>query len=86
MSERKDEGSHINKTDNTNNTIRIILTKHARERMVSRGISLEEIKKAVLKGSKRIQNGKVVAAYRYFEVVYKKVDETFVVVSVLPRW
>lgn len=54
--------------------------------MVSRGISLGEIKKAILKGSKRIQNGKVVAAYRYFEVVYKKVDETFVVVTVLPRW
>lgn len=86
MSERQDEESHINKTDNTNNAIRVILTKHARERMVSRGISLGEIKKAILKGSKRIQNGKVVAAYRYFEVVYKKVDETFVVVTVLPRW
>jgi hypothetical protein len=86
MSKRQDEENHINKTDNTNNTIRVILTKHARERMVSRGISLEEIKKAILKGSKRIQNGKVVAAYRYFEVVYKKVNETFVVATILPRW
>jgi hypothetical protein len=66
--------------------MRIILTKHARERMVSRGISLEEVKNAILRGSKRIQDGKIVAAYRYFEVVYKKVDETFVVVTVTPRW
>jgi hypothetical protein len=86
MSEKRNEESYINKTSNTDNTMKIILTKHARERMVSRGISLEEIKNAILKGSKRIQNGKIVAVYRYFEVVYKKVDETFVVVTVSPRW
>lgn len=84
MSER--QKSHINKTSNTDNTISIILTKHARERMVSRGISLEEVKDAIMKGSKRIQDGKIVAAYRYFEVVYRKVDEVFVVVTVSPRW
>jgi hypothetical protein len=86
MSEKRNEESYINKTSNTDNTMKIILTKHARERMVSRGISLEGIKNAILKGSKRIQNGKIVAVYRYFEVVYKKVDETFVVVTVSPRW
>jgi hypothetical protein len=85
MSERRGE-SHINKTSNTDNTMRFTFTKHARERMVSRGISLEEVKSAILKGSKRIQNGKIVAAYRYFEVVYKKVDETFVVITVTSRW
>ncbi|MBA7595103.1 hypothetical protein ES703_02062 [subsurface metagenome] len=86
MPERRNEESYINKTSNTDNTTRVILTKHARERMVSRGISLEEIKEAILKGSKRIQNGKIVAVYRYFEVVYKKVDEIFIVVTVSPRW
>jgi len=85
MSEKRSE-SYINKTSNTDNTMRIILTKHARERMVSRGISLEEVKNAILKGSKRIQDGKIVSAYRYFEVVYKKVDEIFVVITVSPRW
>jgi len=86
MLEKRNEESYINKTSNTNNTMRIILTKHARERMISRGISLEEVKNAILKGSKRVQDGKIVAVYRYFEVVYKKVDETFVVVTVSPRW
>lgn len=85
MPETQDE-NYINKTGNTDNTMCIILTKHARERMVLRGISLEEVKNAIVKGSKRIQNGKIVATYRYFEVVYKKVDETFVVVTVSPRW
>jgi hypothetical protein len=54
--------------------------------MILRGISLEEVKNAILKGSKRVQDGKIVAAYRYFEVVYKKVDEIFVVVTVSSRW
>ena len=54
--------------------------------MIMRGISMEEVKDAILKGSKRIQDGKIVAAYRYFEVVYKKVDELFVVVTVTQRW
>lgn len=86
MSERRNEESYINKTSNTDNTMKIILTKHARERMISRGISLEEVKNAILKGSKRIQDGKIVAAYRYFEVVYRRVDEIFVVVTVSSRW
>lgn len=86
MPERRNEESYINKTSNTDNTMRVILTKHARERMVSRGISLEEVKEAILKGSKRIQDGKIVAVYRYFEVVYKRVDEIFIVVTVSPRW
>ena len=54
--------------------------------MISRGISLEEVRNAILKGSKRVQDGKIVATYRYFEVVYKKVNEIFVVVTVSPRW
>ena len=84
MSERRK--SRINKTSNTDNTMSIILTKHARERMVLRGISLEEVKDAIMKGGKRIQDGKIVATYRYFEVVYKKVSGVFVVVTVTPRW
>ena len=64
----------------------IILTKHARERMIVRGISLEEIKNAILKGSKRIQDGKIIATYRYFEVVYRRADDMFVVITVTPRW
>ena len=86
MLEKRNEESYINKTSNTDNTIRIVLTKHARERMILRGISLEEVKNAISKGSKRIQDGKIIATYRYFEVVYKRVDEIFVVVTVSPRW
>lgn len=86
MLEKRNEESYINKTSNTDNTMRIILTKHARERMISWGISLEEVKNAISRGSKRIQDGKIIATYRYFEVVYKKVDEIFVVVTVSPRW
>lgn len=47
---------------------------------------MEEIKDAILKGIKRIQDGKIIAAYRYFEVVYRKADDVFVVVTVSPRW
>jgi hypothetical protein len=37
-------------------------------------------------GAKRVQNGKVVATYRYFEVTYKKANDVFVIITVKPRW
>lgn len=61
-------------------------SRHARERMVERGISEKEVAKAILKGSKRTQDGKIVAAYMYFEVVYKMIGDEAYVITVMPRW
>ena len=48
------------------------LTKHADERRIARGVSIEEIMSAITRGSKRRQNGKWVATHGYLTVVYIK--------------
>lgn len=54
--------------------------------MIERGVSAKEIKEAIIKGAKRLQNGKIVASYSYFEVVYKKIKNEIYVITVKPRW
>ncbi|MEW6070506.1 MAG: DUF4258 domain-containing protein [Candidatus Thermoplasmatota archaeon] len=61
-------------------------SKHARVRMIERGISKNEVQKAIIKGLKRFQNDKIIASYSYFEVVYKKIDDIIYVITVQPRW
>ena len=61
-------------------------SKHARQRMIERGISEKEVSEAINKGIKRNQNGKIVSSYTYFEVVYKKVHDTNYVITVMLRW
>lgn len=61
-------------------------SRHARERMVERGISDADIAEAILKGTKGLQNGsKILAAYRYYIVVYKKFGQTYYVITVTLR-
>ncbi|MFA5897405.1 MAG: DUF4258 domain-containing protein [Thermoplasmata archaeon] len=65
---------------------RILYTSHARQRMVLRGISHHEVEEAIRKGSKRMQDGNVVASYLYFEVVYAVRGRVIVVITVQRRW
>ncbi|MEE8401636.1 MAG: DUF4258 domain-containing protein [Candidatus Hydrothermarchaeaceae archaeon] len=66
--------------------LKIKYSKHARHRMVERGISNREVKKAIDRGTKRLQDDKIISAYSYFEVVYKKMGETVFVITVKSRW
>ena len=66
--------------------VRILFTRHARSRMVERGISASEVREAVVKGVKRRQEDRIVASYRYFEVVYRRAGEDIFVITVKPRW
>ena len=61
-------------------------SRHARFRMVERGISEKEVSDAITKGSKRKQDEKIVAAYRHLEVVFRKVKEDYYVITVMLRW
>lgn len=54
--------------------------------MVLRGISRKEVDEAIRKGTKRTQDGKIVASYRYFEVVYVVRRDGIWVITVQPRW
>ena len=66
--------------------LRILYTRHARQRMILRGISEREANDALRKGTKRIQDGKIVASYVYFEVVYVVRGEDVWVITVQFRW
>ena len=64
----------------------IKFSRHARLRMVERGISSKEIADAINKGSKRIQGDKILAAHKNLEVVFKKQDDVCYVITVMLRW
>lgn len=65
---------------------KIKYTKHARERMIERGISEKEVVTAINKGSKSHNNKIIVSTYTYFRVVYKKVKNNIYVITVELRW
>ncbi|HEV2318097.1 MAG TPA: DUF4258 domain-containing protein [Thermoplasmata archaeon] len=66
--------------------LRVIYSRHAVERMVLRGISRVEVEAAIASGSKSRQGGRIIAAYRYFEVAYVVRGSTIIVITVKPRW
>lgn len=60
---------------------------HAREQMVARGITEQEVQGALKSGSKHLQYpDKIVSEYKYFAVVYKKVQDDIFIITVKPRW
>lgn len=65
---------------------RILFSRHARQRMILRGISEREVHDAIRKGTKRTQDGRIVASYTYFEVVYVVRGERMFVITVQFRW
>tara|TARA_Y100000034_G_scaffold24312_2_gene28325 strand:+ start:1912 stop:2112 length:201 start_codon:yes stop_codon:yes gene_type:complete len=65
----------------------IYFSKHARQRMVLRGISEKEVIEAIKRGSKTLQKpDKILSDYKYFCVVYKKVGKNIFVITIKPRW
>ncbi|MFH1590717.1 MAG: DUF4258 domain-containing protein [archaeon] len=66
--------------------LRILYSAHARERMVPRGISVQEVEDGIRLGSKELQRpDKILAHYRYFTVVYRKMGSDLFVITVKPR-
>jgi len=65
---------------------RTLYSRHAWQRMILHGISAREVDNAIRKGSKRRGNGRIVATYLYFEVVYVVRGTDVWVITVKPRW
>lgn len=62
-------------------------SRHAREQMVERGISVEEVEKAIMQGAKELQEpNKILHHYTYFTAVTKKIGNDYFVITVKPRW
>jgi len=67
--------------------LEIKYSKHAREQMIERGISEREVEEGIRCGAKRLQQpNKILSEYRYYVVVYKKINNTCFVITVKPRW
>jgi hypothetical protein len=56
-------------------TIILKLTKHAQDKMAFLGITKEQIKNTIERGSKFKQRDGYLAVYRYLKVAYKIVDK-----------
>lgn len=54
--------------------------------MILRGISEREVRDAIRKGTKRKHDGRIVASYSYFEIVYVVRQEDVWVITVQFRW
>ena len=63
--------------------IRIILSKHANDRRILYGLSEQQIKNCILRGSRLKQTDGFLASYTYLKVAYKKIGEDLYYVKTL---
>lgn len=71
----------------TGDTVEVKYSKHAREQIIARGISTNEVKEATQRGMKHTQQpNKIVSDYKYFSVVYRKIEDVYYIITVKPRW
>ena len=55
--------------------------------MAERGISPNEVEEGIKCGSKHQQYpDKIVSDFKYFSVVYKKVENNLYIITIKPRW
>jgi len=67
--------------------LKVKYSRHAREQMIERGISENEVEEAVRRGSKSLQKpNKILFSYKYYCVVSKRVNDTHYIITVKPRW
>jgi len=65
----------------------IIFSRHAREQIIARGISVNEVEEGIKKGAKEFQSpDKILFHYRYFTIVTKKMKDNYFIITVKPRW
>lgn len=65
--------------------MKLLMSKHALEQARERGISINEVKETIQKGAKFPQGDKMVAIYRHVKIVFKKINETVFVITVMIR-
>nr|MCK4930002.1 DUF4258 domain-containing protein [Nanoarchaeota archaeon] len=63
-------------------TLRLIITKHARQQMFDRGIDEEQIKNTIKKGSKIKQTDGFKSVCSYIGVCYKIKGEKYIIKTV----
>ena len=61
------------------------MSKHALEQARERGVSINEIKEAIQKGAKFLQEDKIVSIYMHIKVVFKRLNDKFFVITLMIR-
>ena len=80
------ESNICNECNNSTYMPDIKYSRHARIRMVERGISAREVRNAINGGSKQTRGNKIVSTYKHLEVVFRKLDDGYYVITVMLRW
>lgn len=58
-------------------------SSHAKDKMIERGISKEEILETILKGAKRaFEENKIISFFKGFEVVYRQFPCNYFIITV----
>ena len=63
----------------------LLMSRHALDQARERGVSINEIKDAIKKGAKFLQNGKILSIHRHIKIAYKKINDKFFVITVMIR-
>ncbi len=58
-------------------TLRLIITKHARQQMFDRGIDEDQIIRAIERGAKTRQTDSYLVTYTYIKIAYKKIGKDY---------
>ena len=63
----------------------LLMSKHALEQARERGVSINEIRETIQKGAKFPQEEKIIAIHRHIKVIFKKINKTVFVITVMIR-
>lgn len=63
----------------------LVLTLHAKEQMVERGVTKQQVIDTIKKGSKVVQTDGFLASYSYIKVAYKIRGDKYIVKTVMLR-
>ena len=64
--------------------ITISYSKHAQERKTQKGLSDNEVKRAIQRGAKKIQeNNAILASFSDLKIVYIKKDEIYYIITIM---
>ncbi len=70
-------------SNDTSLPVRIVLTKHAHDAMIDRGVSITTVRLVLERGSKTKQTEGLLATYGYVSVAYRVQTGTYVVKTVM---
>ena len=62
-------------------------SRHARERMIERGISANEVEEGIRQGSKALQKpDKILFNHKYYCIIAKKIKGSYYIITIKLRW